>query len=292
MSTEPTTNAEVGSGLPEILGKMRILPNNRSQTKPPMENFPNPFQISKPLSATNLKELRIEMERMFGTKCECSHQRSCPSKSNTRFSEHTILNQKQFKQRKRSDLKLLKEPTLKLVEQCLAHHAVGINSSASSTERAQQPVVQTLSNTVTNSVQDRLTKGFLNWNLEGSVNDFKSLVKECESLSLSNTTVSDLHKSRSFRTHQSRSIKTSSSSRPSPALHLEPNKDPLVSSRQLLDGASAAESVSSHQRPSCSQQALMNQANCDVTIDELACYFETFVHIPKKMSSMAEMMYI
>ncbi|KAJ8924870.1 hypothetical protein NQ315_001025 [Exocentrus adspersus] len=45
---------------------------------------------------------------------------------------------------------------------------------------------------------------------------------------------------------------------------------------------------------SCSHQARMNAVNppCDVTIDELASYFETFVHIPKKMSSMAEMMYI
>lgn len=42
---------------------------------------------------------------------------------------------------------------------------------------------------------------------------------------------------------------------------------------------------------SCSQQARMNEP-CDITIDELASYFETFVHIPKKMSSMAEMMYI
>ncbi|KAL3275543.1 hypothetical protein HHI36_020302 [Cryptolaemus montrouzieri] len=44
---------------------------------------------------------------------------------------------------------------------------------------------------------------------------------------------------------------------------------------------------------SCSTQARMNMAPpCDVTIDELASYFETLVHIPKKMSSMAEMMYI
>lgn len=41
---------------------------------------------------------------------------------------------------------------------------------------------------------------------------------------------------------------------------------------------------------SCSQQAL--NPPCDITIDELASYFETLVHIPKKMSSMAEMMYI
>lgn len=47
---------------------------------------------------------------------------------------------------------------------------------------------------------------------------------------------------------------------------------------------------------SCSQEAgniSANSRNCDdVTIVELASYFDTMVHIPKKMSSMAEMMYI
>ncbi|GAB6029024.1 hypothetical protein CHUAL_004812 [Chamberlinius hualienensis] len=38
---------------------------------------------------------------------------------------------------------------------------------------------------------------------------------------------------------------------------------------------------------SCSQQARLD----DVTIDELAGYFENYVYIPRKMSSMAEMMY-
>lgn len=37
----------------------------------------------------------------------------------------------------------------------------------------------------------------------------------------------------------------------------------------------------------CSQQARMD----DVTMDELASYFENYVHIPRKMSTMAEMMY-
>ncbi|XP_045766263.1 uncharacterized protein LOC123867972 isoform X2 [Maniola jurtina] len=46
----------------------------------------------------------------------------------------------------------------------------------------------------------------------------------------------------------------------------------------------------SERSSSCSQQAL--NPPCDITIDELASYFETLVHIPKKMSSMAEMMYI
>ncbi|XP_043503990.1 uncharacterized protein LOC122525331 [Polistes fuscatus] len=42
----------------------------------------------------------------------------------------------------------------------------------------------------------------------------------------------------------------------------------------------------------CSIQARISTPSCDVTIDELASYFEEFVHIPKKMSHMAEMMYI
>lgn len=63
-------------------------------------------------------------------------------------------------------------------------------------------------------------------------------------------------------------------------------------------GTSQSESSgqSSTSQPSssntCSVQARMSPPSCDVTIDELASYFEEFVHIPKKMSHMAEMMYI
>ncbi|XP_013172503.1 PREDICTED: uncharacterized protein LOC106121390 [Papilio xuthus] len=56
------------------------------------------------------------------------------------------------------------------------------------------------------------------------------------------------------------------------------------------DKASKETSPELSQAGTCSQQAL--NPPCDVTIDELASYFETLVHIPKKMSSMAEMMYI
>lgn len=56
-------------------------------------------------------------------------------------------------------------------------------------------------------------------------------------------------------------------------------------------------SIATSARLSCSQEAsnksTTNPRNCDdVTIGELASYFDTMVHIPKKMSSMAEMMYI
>ncbi|XP_034100341.1 uncharacterized protein LOC117565376 [Drosophila albomicans] len=57
--------------------------------------------------------------------------------------------------------------------------------------------------------------------------------------------------------------------------------------------------INNSARLSCSQEASNNNLattsgrNCDdVTIGELASYFDTMVHIPKKMSSMAEMMYI
>lgn len=67
-----------------------------------------------------------------------------------------------------------------------------------------------------------------------------------------------------------------------------PNLAPAGTAQEKITRDSAADKNKAG--PSCSQQAL--NPPCDVTIDELASYFETLVHIPKKMSSMAEMMYI
>lgn len=63
------------------------------------------------------------------------------------------------------------------------------------------------------------------------------------------------------------------------------------SQQQSPSSSSPTASTSS---ASCSTQARLNGSSmpCDITIDEMASYFETLVHIPKKMSSMAEMMYI
>lgn len=62
---------------------------------------------------------------------------------------------------------------------------------------------------------------------------------------------------------------------------LLPSTVPTVSPPQAVN-------ATAHQ--SCSQQALMETTD-DITIDELASYLEVLVHIPKKMSPMAEMMY-
>lgn len=87
--------------------------------------------------------------------------------------------------------------------------------------------------------------------------DFKGLVNACERLSLDNSKLCSKISSFSESCH-------------------------VISAKTELSGLA-----------SCSHQARMNpHPPCDVTIDELASYFETSVHIPKKMSSMAEMMYI
>ncbi|KAL0126885.1 hypothetical protein PUN28_005322 [Cardiocondyla obscurior] len=56
-------------------------------------------------------------------------------------------------------------------------------------------------------------------------------------------------------------------------------------------GSSSGQQLSSSPN-TCSVQARISPPlSSDVTIGELAAYFEEFVHIPKKMSHMAEMMY-
>lgn len=57
-------------------------------------------------------------------------------------------------------------------------------------------------------------------------------------------------------------------------------------------GGTAGQQQTSNSTNTCSVQARISPpSSSDVTIGELAGYFEEFVHIPKKMSHMAEMMY-
>jgi len=67
---------------------------------------------------------------------------------------------------------------------------------------------------------------------------------------------------------------------------------PSISSLNLIPPI--LQSVSAAATQSCSQQAMNEEAGGqrdDVTIDELASYIEYGLVIPKKMSTMAEMMY-
>lgn len=68
------------------------------------------------------------------------------------------------------------------------------------------------------------------------------------------------------------------------------------SSSNGADGNSRNANNGNFQNPdgspsSCSQQALIESMNDDITINELASYLDEYVYIPKNMSPMAEMMY-
>ncbi|XP_020286432.1 uncharacterized protein LOC109856031 isoform X2 [Pseudomyrmex gracilis] len=56
-------------------------------------------------------------------------------------------------------------------------------------------------------------------------------------------------------------------------------------------GASGQQQLSSSSNTCSIQARISPPSSSDVTIGELAAYFEEFVHIPRKMSPMAEMMY-
>ncbi|CAL8096817.1 unnamed protein product [Orchesella dallaii] len=72
----------------------------------------------------------------------------------------------------------------------------------------------------------------------------------------------------------------------------EQNCAPACSNETQLPSSTTGATQNLDGSPSsCSQQALMETMNDDITINELASYLEEFVYIPKKMSPMAEMMY-
>lgn len=73
-----------------------------------------------------------------------------------------------------------------------------------------------------------------------------------------------------------------------PSLKKSPGPGGGSNGQSDVSGTSSGSSNSN----TCSVQARISPPSCDITIDELASYFEEFVHIPKKMSHMAEMMYI
>lgn len=135
------------------------------------------------------------------------------------------------------------------------------------------------------------------WQLDDeSTVDFKSLVNDCSNMSLSASFRSDeLHKTRNFRVLQTTYDSAAAAAAAAAAgdsLDAGNTSETNTANLSTLLNSNSSLSNNSSKTSSCSQQALMNSSNCDVTIDELASYFETFVHIPKKMSSMAEMMYI
>lgn len=116
----------------------------------------------------------------------------------------------------------------------------------------------------------------------GSVTkDFKALnISQDSRQAKDDTSIQDNFQASSFQRARSNTM---------PSLKRGPGPGGGNSTNQSETTSSAGQPSSSN---TCSVQARISPPSCDVTIDELASYFEEFVHIPKKMSHMAEMMYI
>lgn len=279
--------------LSAFLRSLKLAPSD-TDTKRLQEN---PFYLRK--NATT-NEKQHDTDSLFGPHCGCSINSHTKSR---KISEHTIFNQKQFKQRsKRFESKLLKQPTLRLIENCVDDGLVSSTSTVSSSDairHSDSDVSLVSASSASNSTEDSLdeSSNSKSWSLpDGEFADFKSLIAECEGLTLSPSTTPQsppLHRTKSFRTHHTKSTSGVKLSIQRPSTVASKTAEIGVKRQHHATTPEFGESSTTNANggASCSQQAL-NEANCDVTIDELASYFETFVHIPKKMSVMAEMMYI
>ncbi|XP_055914224.1 uncharacterized protein LOC129947619 [Eupeodes corollae] len=250
------------------------------------------------------------------------------SNSNSAFAriEHSIRNPTLFKRKNRKKV-LLREPILKSLQKCLhPKHlkAFGdipnrlLKKSASNENIAEGftkscPTIEAL------NVDDSL--GFLRISNEepststgrkSGITDFRDLIDECQSLLETNFSFDSWNNtiaSRKSLKHFSVVQSAENRSQRTRTRHCSENHKGHENGYGSNKEGTTRQSGSSNASTSCSQQARINASTvatgshsaavvagttspCDVTIDELASYFETFVHIPKKMSSMAEMMYI
>ncbi|XP_064546856.1 uncharacterized protein LOC135434266 [Drosophila montana] len=283
--------------LPADLDKLKITPKDEQQKLCDRNPFYTPIEISNnqtneaPIQCTKqtihrkMRRIRRRSEsNMDDFQCKKSdapvaadsfeivnHLRCLPGVNKLQLKRSNIAPSKR---------NLLREPVLRIAHDNL-HTKCGLGTR--------------VRRTIPLSFDDRNHTNFhkprTNICIKSSVNgicSFRDLISECnilldESKSKKKTMDNTWHLSKNFMLCQKRGA----SAQKGNGIGHKPN---------LRDQASLPSSSSS--RLSCSQEASnnahnSNSRNCDdVTIVELASYFDTMVHIPKKMSTMAEMMYI
>lgn len=199
-----------------------------------------------------------------------------------------VKNVIQFKSYTKINKKILREPVLKLfynnVDCCCCNKK---DNNVYKVEQKQQ--------FKKDCIKHKLFGG-----CNGKEQDFRSIVDACKQLSLANANdgVQDylLPSFQGIRLDFERKPQENNTPSNTNTINSSNNTNwnqPSTSCTNTNCSNSNCTGTNCVTNSSCSQQARMNASPpCDVTIDELASYFETFVHIPKKMSSMAEMMYI
>lgn len=306
---------EIGSRIPQIKLCDRQLPVSLN----PFYNYCNEEAIGK--TATDV---------IYGdSKCSCRVRRRSESvldeiKSSRTNSvsanvSHSFKSPSQFKHKNRKKM-ILRDPILKSLQKCLhPKHLSSFGnipysqykktfSNNSYGEDFIKPCL-TIKTTNKGAVLDshKIRSDVSPSARMSGITDFRDLIAECQTLLETNFIYGSWNPIETKKTFKHRPIQCTEK-RSHKAWHFSErnHKDRLDEhnkkwiTRQIRNCNAST---------SCSQQARINTslvtggsqsssigpestASCDVTIDELACYFETFVHIPKKMSSMAEMMYI
>ncbi|XP_075224390.1 uncharacterized protein LOC142326094 isoform X2 [Lycorma delicatula] len=224
-----------------------------------------------------LESLSLSGEKCPSGTCHCNKRRN---------QEGNILHRTTFKrpilQRSRLGCfsrKVLRDPVLRLKE----NKPVDDNNSSG-------VKINCLQNDITNNLPTDLgnsTGKILGGDAVNKHTDFKCLVS-CHSSNIGNC-ITDVYSGPSYielRTKKERNI-TVPVKRRGAKMCVSCSNVGLTSDIKLPPKTQSSSS--------CSLQARLTSQplQCDdTTIDELASYFDLFVHIPKKMSHMAEMMYI
>lgn len=283
--------------LPDDLDKLKITPKHELVKL----RDRNPFYTNSCTSATykeiiqNRKQIAHSKMRRKGRKC-INHFKDCDAKQiDSLFAEDNcdIVNplcclsgvQKlQVKKGKSTVSKsgLLREPRLRIVndnicKKCIVGTRINQSIPVSSDEEISSNAQKSPSNisdetSLNNSCSFRELVDELNILLDES----KSTNTLDNTLPLSNT---------NFSNWQKDPKKNSSRGTANKREHKDDDQGPSYRDRPSVTTPLSCSQEASNTSP--------NSRNCDdVTIVELASYFDTMVHIPKKMSSMAEMMYI
>ncbi|XP_063698715.1 uncharacterized protein LOC134829543 [Culicoides brevitarsis] len=246
----------------------------------------NPFYVK----GTTTTRKPNDVEKLFGTHSSSSKTMSseesdksnkCCGKCETSDVPGLVRNTFKSKHKKKERKSFIREPRLKLIGRCV--HQCALNSmktrSFSESEIARRSEIDLSTELESHlSLQTSLenTKGTTFGDKQQNLSDFRTIIEQCSNISLTEGTASKDPK----LDYSQKSFKTLRNHAPHARFR---SKTPPAVSVASTSGAANSSSSSS-----CSQQARMQ---CDVTINEIASYFE-LLYIPKKMSSMAESMYI
>lgn len=272
--------------LPDDLDKLKITPKHELVKL----RDRNPFYTNSCTSATykeiiqNRKQIAHSKMRRKGRKC-INHFKDCDAKQiDSLFAEDNcdIVNIVKKGKSTVSKSGLLREPRLRIVndnicKKCIVGTRINQSIPVSSDEEISSNAQKSPSNisdetSLNNSCSFRELVDELNILLDES----KSTNTLDNTLPLSNT---------NFSNWQKDPKKNSSRGTANKREHKDDDQGPSYRDRPSVTTPLSCSQEASNTSP--------NSRNCDdVTIVELASYFDTMVHIPKKMSSMAEMMYI